>query len=561
MRGEFDAEPAVGSDGEVDRKLRAAGADARNRQARGDRRRQQILDAAVELFALRGYQNTGILTLADRVGLSDTGLLYYFGSKERLLHEVVAERPQVRFPVPAEQLTLRQLRDLGRRYADERMLTRLYIVLAAESLSEEDPLHEFFVHRYGRGVEFIRAVLEHDREGGAIRSDVDTNQIAAEILATELGLELMWLMDPAIDIASIRASQIDHLVEDLAPQSRRERHLPAPASLSGEARAALASGPLFPIAYPDDSDSEGWRRFVAERDALALPPLAGWAAALPAEVEPLDLQGVTVYSITPANISEGDDRVLLELHPGGFVEGGGPRCRAAGVIAASRIGMRLWAVDYRMPPAHPYPAALDDTLTAYRGLLNQVDADRIVLHGPQAGGNLAAALVLRARDEGLPLPGAVVLLSPQVDLTESGDSFQANLGIDTVLTTSLMPANRLYANGVELAHPYVSPLFGDFTRGFPPAFLASGTRDLLLSGAVRMHQRLRAADIPADLYVLEAAPHGGFFGSAPEDHELNRQVCRFIDEHVPPRAAMRSTSSTSRSRAQPRRSRTPKPKR
>jgi acetyl esterase/lipase len=199
--------------------------------------------------------------------------------------------------------------------------------------------------------------------------------------------------------------------------------------------------------------------------------------------------------------------------------------------------MRLWAVDYRMPPEHPHPAALDDAFAAYCKLLEQESADRVVVHGASAGGNLAAALVLRARDEGLALPGAVVLLSPHVDLTESGDSFQANLGIDTVLTGSLMPANRLYANGADLAHPYVSPLFGDFTLGFAPVFLATGTRDLLLSGAVRMHQRLRAADLPADLYVLEAGPHGGFFGSAPEDHELNRQARRFVDQHVPPQAA------------------------
>jgi acetyl esterase/lipase len=517
--------------------LRAADADARNRQARGDRRRHQILDAAVELFSSRGYRNTGILTLADRVGLSDAGLLYYFGSKERLLLEVVAERPQVRFAVPAEDLTLRQLRDLGRRYADERTLTRLYMVLAAESLNEDEPLHEFFVRRYRRGVEFIRTVLEHDRDRENIRPDVDVNQIATEILATELGLEVMWLMDPEIDIASIRANHIDHLVEDLAPQAEGRRPLPLPASISAEARAALSSGPLSPIAYPDDDDPDAWQQLVAERDALALPHLAGWAAALPAEVEQLDAQGVTVYSITPANVRDGDDRVLLELHPGGFIEGGGLRCRAAGVIAASRMGMRLWTVDYRMPPDYPHPAALDDAFAVYSKLLEQQSADRIVVHGASAGGNLAAALVLRARDEGLPLPGAVVLLSPHVDLTESGDSFQANLGIDTVLTGSLMPANRLYAHGTDLAHSYVSPLFGDFTLGFPPVFLATGTRDLLLSGAVRMHQRLRAADLPADLYVLEAAPHGGFFGSAPEDRELNRQARRFVDQHVPPQAA------------------------
>jgi len=160
-----------------------------------------------------------------------------------------------------------------------------------------------------------------------------------------------------------------------------------------------------------------------------------------------------------------------------------------------------------------------------------VDPRDVIVGGSSAGGNLAAALILRARDEGLPLPAAAVLLTPEVDLTESGDSFHTNLGLDSVLTARLMPTNLLYADGHDLAHPYLSPLFGDFTKGFPPTFLQAGTRDLFLSNAVRMHVALREAGVPADLYVLEGAPHGGFFGTAPEDDQLDRVVRRFVDEH------------------------------
>jgi acetyl esterase/lipase len=90
-----------------------------------------------------------------------------------------------------------------------------------------------------------------------------------------------------------------------------------------------------------------------------------------------------------------------------------------------------------------------------------------------------------------------------------------------------MPANLLYAAGAELADPYLSPLFGDFTQGFPPAFLASGTRDLLLSSTVQLHQALRAAGQQADLHVLEAMPHG-FIPGTPEDRHLVRELLRFI---------------------------------
>jgi acetyl esterase/lipase len=125
-------------------------------------------------------------------------------------------------------------------------------------------------------------------------------------------------------------------------------------------------------------------------------------------------------------------------------------------------------------------------------------------------------------------------MTPEVDLTESGDSFQTNLGLDGVLTESLMPANRLYAAGHDLAHPYLSPLFGDFTKGFPPTLLSTGTRDLFLSNTVRMHRALRRAGVPAELHVLEAAPHGGFMGAAPEDRELDLEVRRFVETNLQP---------------------------
>ena len=126
------------------------------------------------------------------------------------------------------------------------------------------------------------------------------------------------------------------------------------------------------------------------------------------------------------------------------------------------------------------------------------------------------------------MPGGVVLITPEIDLTESGDSFDTNLGLDAMLKQRLMPANLLYAAGADLAHPYLSPLFGDFSKGFPPTFIQAGTRDLFLSNAVRLHRALRAHALPAELHIFEGMPHGGFGGAAPEDRELNAEVARFV---------------------------------
>jgi acetyl esterase/lipase len=120
-------------------------------------------------------------------------------------------------------------------------------------------------------------------------------------------------------------------------------------------------------------------------------------------------------------------------------------------------------------------------------------------------------------------------MTPAVDLTASGDSMQTNRGLDPLLRGNEQPAFLLYAAGEDLTHPYLSPVYGDFSKGFPPTILTTGTRDLLLSDTVRMHRALRAAGVAAELHVTEAAGHGGFFGMAPEDHEITREVRRFID--------------------------------
>lgn len=193
-----------------------AGADDRTRQPRGDQRRQQILDAAVELFSAQGYRGTGVAALAERVGMTATGLLYYFGSKARLLEEVVAERDRQE-PNPAGfDLRLEHLRAMGRYNSQTETLTRLYIVLAAESFPLTSPLHDFFVERYESTRAMFRELVEKERAAGNLRPDVDPEQVSREILGAVLGFEMQWLMDPeSFDYAETAEAYFDRLVRDL----------------------------------------------------------------------------------------------------------------------------------------------------------------------------------------------------------------------------------------------------------------------------------------------------------------------------------------------------------
>jgi len=311
------------------------------------------------------------------------------------------------------------------------------------------------------------------------------------------------------------------------------RLLPFPSSISAAARSSLErlvnedGVPLNALhVMPPVSDHAGWMAIKVAVDRHYTAAMEGLAGTLRASVETVRSGEATIHVATPETIQQ-SDAACLDFHGGALVFGGGAACRAQARMQADQHGVLCYGVDYRMPPEHPYPAALDDAVAAYRHVLQRHPPSCVVVSGRSAGGNLAAAMLLRAKEEGLPMPAGLVLLSPQVDLTESGDSFEVNRMVDMVLPGSLMRSNALYAGGVDMSHPHLSPLFGDLS-GFPPTFLQSGTRDLFLSNAVRMHRALRRAGVTAELHVFEAMPHGGFQGNTPEDDELTSELGRFV---------------------------------
>ena len=307
------------------------------------------------------------------------------------------------------------------------------------------------------------------------------------------------------------------------------RVVAAPALISDAARAALAAPRPAAGTWPDPGDKDAWRRVIASRDRQTAELSAPFAAKLKSDVVGRAMGGVPVQVGTPRAGRLLDTRhVVLDIHGGALLFGGGEaNVRYEAAAISLRTGRVTCALDYRVAPDHPYPAALDDCLTVYRALLEEKSPSEIVVAGTSAGGNLAAALLLRARDEGLPAPAGALLLTPELDLTESGDTFETLMGLDVVLPQRLMPVNLVYADGADLAHPYLSPLFGDVS-GFPPTLIQAGIRDIFLSNAAVMHRRLRAAGVRAELHVWEAMPHGGFGGLTPEDREVSAEIQAFI---------------------------------
>ena len=227
-----------------------------------------------------------------------------------------------------------------------------------------------------------------------------------------------------------------------------------------------------------------------------------------------------------------NDGVILYCHGGGFIAESraihDPLLAALGRAA----GARGFMVDYRLAPEHPFPAALDDCYAAWNFLLSSgIDPGRIVIAGDSAGGNLAVVTAMRARDEGMPQPAALVLLSPVLDLTFSGASIERNDGIDPMFRASSVRAlQSYYGVGMDLRDPRLSPLFGRLT-GLPPSMLLVGSSELLLDDTLRF--AARAAGSKAA--VWHDMPHvfPAIRGLMAGDRAI-REVGEFIRERTAP---------------------------
>lgn len=200
------------------------------------------------------------------------------------------------------------------------------------------------------------------------------------------------------------------------------RDIPTPAYLSPVARAYLTPQPER-TAYPAAEDKAAWRAYVSATDEAVIPLLRRVTGQASAEVQERASGSARVFEIAPPGVTAGDRGVVLEMHGGALVFCGGDLCRMMGIGSATRFQRRVWSIDYRMPPDHPYPAPLDDCIAAYRALLEERSPTEIIVSGGSAGGNLAAALMLRARGEGLPLPAGLILGTPEIDLTNLAIAF------------------------------------------------------------------------------------------------------------------------------------------
>jgi monoterpene epsilon-lactone hydrolase len=261
---------------------------------------------------------------------------------------------------------------------------------------------------------------------------------------------------------------------------------------------------------------------------------AAMMAAMPTPsgvtLTPATLGGLPALEFTPGSGPSGG--TILYFHGGSWVVGSPATAQGLTAALVRRTGARATSLDYRLAPEHPFPAAIEDGVAAYRDLLDQgVPADQIILAGDSAGGGLSVMTALAARDAGLPRAAGVVAFSPGLDTTRSGDSMTSKEGIDPILSrASLQPMSALHLAGQDPRQPLASPaVFADL-RGLPPLLLQSGSNEVLLDDSTRLATRAAAAGVDVILDVTADVPHvfQSFAGSLDEADAALDRAARFI---------------------------------
>jgi len=230
-----------------------------------------------------------------------------------------------------------------------------------------------------------------------------------------------------------------------------------------------------------------------------------------------------------------DAPVVLYLHGGGFIACSPETHRPLVGSLVRRIVGTAFVPAYRLAPEHPFPAALDDARDAYRFLLAQgIPPSRLVIAGDSAGGGLALALTLALRDEGIPLPAAVVTYSPWTDLATTGLSLEENSDRCAMFAgETIRRAARFYVGQADPTHPLMSPLYGDF-HGIPPLLVHASHDEVLRDDSIRVAERAREAGVPVELRLWSHVPHVWQFFAAvlPEARESLDATARFIRQEV-----------------------------
>lgn len=290
----------------------------------------------------------------------------------------------------------------------------------------------------------------------------------------------------------------------------------------------------FPLPKPDAFAL--WKK-IQETQRLAVEATCVQTAnAFNVIYEEREVGGVPVVIVTPKSIVS-EEVIAVYLHGGAYVLSSAKAAMSKMAIFSNATGLRVYGIDYTLAPHSKWRETTDEVLAVFKALHGLGNGmDKIVLYGDSAGGGLAAGATLKMRDRGMGMPAALVLWSPWADVSGTGDTYLTLRDAEPYYTYEnvLKNAALAYADEKDQKHPYVSPVHGDFSKGFPPTLIQGGTRELLLSDFVRLYQALDQAGQTVKLDIYEGMPHvhAPQLPDTPESKAAMAKVREWVTEHV-----------------------------
>jgi acetyl esterase/lipase len=318
------------------------------------------------------------------------------------------------------------------------------------------------------------------------------------------------------------------------------RDVPAfyvPSTISPEWQESLKTwtGPTDET-FPGPNDFDAWSALQREGERFIGRMTEPLMNQYQPTIQERDLGGVQVLDIRPKEWQD-NGRVLVYTHGGAYTFNSARSTLSSSVPVAAATGLRVISVNYTLAPHARWDQVTDEVVSVVQALHAEGhEWTQIAMYGDSAGGGLAAGSILKMRDRGIGMPAALFLWSPWADITDTGDTYRTLADADPLLVypRQLEKSAAAYANPADQKHPYVSPVYGDFSTGFPPTLIQVGTKEIFLSNAIRLYRALDLASVPVSLDVYEGMPHV-FQGIMPDSLESRTafdKSKRFLDQYL-----------------------------
>jgi epsilon-lactone hydrolase len=292
--------------------------------------------------------------------------------------------------------------------------------------------------------------------------------------------------------------------------------------------------PSFVTPAPDDL--EGWKKLNQQISSMPIYGSQLTVDSYQPNVTVTKLGNVNVLDVKPKDWKD-NGKVLVYLHGGGYTFFDANSTLGAAAPVANTTGLRVISVDYTLAPLSKLNQTTGEVVSVIQALKDQgYSLNDIAMYGDSAGGGLVAGSVLKMRDGGIGIPAAIVLWSPWTDITRSGDSYHTLKNADPLIPSDSMLKNMAdaYVNPSDQKNPYASPVYGNFTKGFPPTLIQGGTKEILLSDFIRLYQAIDQANIPVKLDLYEGMPHDFqvLLYNTTESNTSLSKMSKFLHEHL-----------------------------